>query len=462
MDYAKKESEYKTEGITGEKYYIGQNSPEEEKKQETPTFQQVFYNIPKGGSIAARAEFHDGVIYFPSLDTHVYALDAKTGQMIWKFRTGGPSISAPLVHNNHVYFGSNNEFFYCLNLDGQLLWKKHLGDIIVSYPSGFGDKIFAAAGKYLFCLSEKGQEIWKFRTGDGLLVLPKIVNNRVFIGSYDRHAYGLDAETGRLLWKFGTGGPLGSPIIFSENKALVTVKRSWEKMPEAKDPRLYFTSADNYVYCTDQDGNLIWKLNCGMSLSSGVTGDNGKIFVGSVPGYLHAIDALAGKFLWKFRANNMITAGTAIKNDELYIGSWDHKMYCLAANGEKVWDFLTGGPIAAEAVIAGDNIYFGSADTFFYCMNTRKRNVEWTFQCGFGMPEVLSNKISQALNAFVEYDKKIFKVWRPETIKSTQHTASSNYSIPSGFSFGGEQIYSSSNSYKAENRHIAKKRQYNK
>src|SRR3989338_4731470 len=337
MDYGEKKSDYKQELVAGsEKYYAPEQSVEKPVIQQTPTFDQLFYNIPKGGSIAAIPEYHDGIIYFPSLDTHIYALDAETGEMIWKFKTGGPAMSAPLVHNGRIYFGSNDNHFYCLDLSGNLIWKKNLGDIIVSYPSAIGDNIFIAAGKTFFCLSENSEEKWRFMTGDGLLIVPKAVNDTIFISSYDKNIYALDMK-GILKWKFATGGALSSPLFMSDGKELFSVnRRSHREMPRADNVVLYIASSDNNLYALTEDGKLLWKFNGGSSFATALTGSGDTIYAGNISGYMNAINT-GGSRKWSFRTGALVKAAPTIDKEELYVNSWDGKIYCLDEEGGKIW-----------------------------------------------------------------------------------------------------------------------------
>lgn len=462
MEYKKDESEYKDDKEGNTKYYVTDEAQQEAPNLTMPTFDQLFYNIPKGGSIAADPEYHNGVIYFPSLDTHIYALDAESGEMIWKFKTGAPTLSTPVVHNGRIYFGSNDNQFYCVDLDGNLVWKKNLGDIIVSYPSAVGDKIFIPAGKIMFCFSENGKEEWRFQTGDGLLIVPKIINEKVFISSYDKNVYALDMQ-GRLKWKFTAGGPLSSPLIMSGREEVFTIKeRSHSKMMYVENPILYMASSDNNLYALTEDGKLIWKFNSGSSFASALAGSKNTIYAGTISGYMFAIDT-EGQKKWSFRTGGMVTAAPTIAKEKIYVNSWDGKIYCLSEGGEKIWDFLTGGPIAAESIVVGNKIYFGSADTFFYCLGIDKRSVEWTFQCGFGLPEQLQTKITQVSNAFTEHDKKIFKVWIPEMKKTSIPGAiMQNYNVPVGFDFAGESTYSSSAGHKFGKNYLSKRKPYEK
>ena len=126
--YDNTEGRHRT-GSGSTKYYLNDSEKIEDPK-ELPTFRQIFHDTPKSGSIASFSEFHQGVIYFSSMDTHAYAVNADTGELAWKFKTGAPTMSTPLVHHNCVYFGSTDGYFYCLDLKER--------NVVWTFQTGFG------------------------------------------------------------------------------------------------------------------------------------------------------------------------------------------------------------------------------------------------------------------------------------------------------------------------------------
>ncbi len=444
MDYEKKKSEYVSRSKDSQYYIISQGHKEEPKQN--PTFENLFYNLPKGGSIASVPILHEGVVYFTSMDTYLYALNSDTGKMLWKYKTGDVIISAPTIHNNRIYFGSNDGNFYCLDMSGSLLWKKYLGDIIISYPTAIREKLFVSAGKNFFCLDENGRELWKFIITDGIFSVPIIMNDIVITSSYGKNIYALDLE-GRLKWRFETGGIVSTPTVFSNNEPMIKIQeRSWDKMNYLEDPMICFSCVDNNIYSIDQNGCLIWRTYFGNAFTSAVGGSSGVLYAGNIAGFMNAVDVSNGLKKWAFKTGEMISAAPEWHDGQIYFGSWDGRFYCLSENGEKIWDFLTGGPIVAECVINKDKAYFGSADTFFYCLNIKNRTVEWTFQCGFNMPDILKAAFKNISNIFSEYDKKIFKVWKPETSR----IKTNEIDTPEGLSFEGNMGYKTTNAYKSD------------
>ncbi|MBI4182307.1 MAG: PQQ-like beta-propeller repeat protein [Candidatus Aenigmarchaeota archaeon] len=64
-----------------------------------------------------------GVLYVGGMDSHVYALQAATGALLWKFKAGGPVWHGPALAGDRLVFGSYDCNLYCLDLQGELLWR---------------------------------------------------------------------------------------------------------------------------------------------------------------------------------------------------------------------------------------------------------------------------------------------------------------------------------------------------
>jgi outer membrane protein assembly factor BamB len=101
----------------------------------------------------------DGTVYIGSADKHLYAIDAKSGKVQWKFNAEAPIVSTPAVTEEAVYFGTA---------------AKDRGELI--------------------SISRRDRKLrWKFKTGGPVPSSPLIVDGIVYIGSTDHHVYALPA-----------------------------------------------------------------------------------------------------------------------------------------------------------------------------------------------------------------------------------------------------------------------------
>ncbi len=78
----------------------------------------------------------NGVVYTGSDDQNVYALNASTGALLWRYTTAGLVHSSPAVANGTVYVGSDDHKLYALNAaSGVLKWTYSTGNQIYSSPT---------------------------------------------------------------------------------------------------------------------------------------------------------------------------------------------------------------------------------------------------------------------------------------------------------------------------------------
>lgn len=92
--------------------------------------------------------YHNGVIFVGSRDYHVYALDAISGDLLWKYITGEVIYSSPAVADGKVVIPSGDKYLYALNeSDGSLVWRTYLGGkSSASSPTVFDGRIFVSDG----------------------------------------------------------------------------------------------------------------------------------------------------------------------------------------------------------------------------------------------------------------------------------------------------------------------------
>ncbi len=129
----------------------------------------------------------DGVMYVTTSYSHVYAIDAKTGQEIWHFKPKlglvttfccGPNNRGVAVYNDKVYVGTLDAKLYALDAKtGSVAWSKDVGDP----EKGYSETMAPTAVKGKILIGTNGGEY-------GI---------RGFVKAYD-------ANDGTLLWTFDT------------------------------------------------------------------------------------------------------------------------------------------------------------------------------------------------------------------------------------------------------------------
>src|SRR5437868_7241101 len=200
--------------------------------------------------IASSPAVAGGMVYFVSSAGSLAALDVATGQPKWvlpaeferKFEAknlhGYPSAaqtipdawdlftSSPAVANGKVYFGSGDGNVYAADAQtGVLQWKFATKDVVHASPAVVGNTVFIGSwDSYLYALdTETGLEKWSFKTGEdptihnqvGFQSSPAVVDGTVYVGCRDAHVYAIDAATGHKKWDYPTSKSwvIGTPAV---------------------------------------------------------------------------------------------------------------------------------------------------------------------------------------------------------------------------------------------------------
>ncbi len=267
----------------------------------------------------------NGKVYFGSGDGNVYAVDAQTGALLWKFATKDVVHSSPAVVNNTVYIGSWDSYLYAIDAD-------------------------------------TGQEKWSFKSGEdstihnqvGFQSSPTVVDGTVYIGCRDAHVYAIDAATGRKKWDYPT------------NKSWVV------GTPAVRDGMVYVGTSDSsrFMALDAKTGRLRFEFKAGayMFSSAALAGD--LAYVGDHNGRLYAIDAKTGKLAWEFQTE-------ASKKDPMKVLNPDGTLHSeafapLFGDFEDmyidIYRIISVGAIVSSPVVDKGVVYFGSMDGNLYAL----------------------------------------------------------------------------------------------
>ena len=177
----------------------------------------------KGQCVESYVAVANGVVYANTVAVggaeYLYALNSGTGAELWNAQIAGTgaqcyTYSAPAVASGVVYVGSWDHNVYAFNAKtGALLWKYQTGDVVRSSPAIADGVVFV--GSYdnnLYALNAyTGTLVWKYTTASIVYSSPAVANGVVYFASGDDGTlYALDARTGALLWKY----PIG-PYLYS-------------------------------------------------------------------------------------------------------------------------------------------------------------------------------------------------------------------------------------------------------
>lgn len=161
-------------------------------------------------------------LYVGDWNGDVWALDARTGRTIWRYRTGGAVKGAVAQEGDRLYVGSYDGHVYCLSTAGRLLWRASAqprlygGSRFYSTPAVADGRVYIGStdGKVYSYGATSGKLRWSHGTGNYVYASPAVWNGLVLVGSYSGRFYAFDAATGDERWSFHANGPIsGSATV---------------------------------------------------------------------------------------------------------------------------------------------------------------------------------------------------------------------------------------------------------
>lgn len=228
----------------------------------------------------------DGIVVARTADGRVSGLASDTGEVKWTYQRNVPLLSlrgagAPVIANNKVVAGYDNGKLVALSLtDGKVLWEKS-----VAVPRGRTEL-------------------------DRLVDIdadPVVINDTVYVVTYQGNAAGIDLSTGQTLWSREMSSQAGLDAVYSD--------------------AVFVTDDEGNVWAVqDGSGDALWRqtrLVRREVTGPAVAGDY--VVVGDLEGYLHWIARDDGRFV----ARQHIT-DAAIRTKPLVV---DGVIYVTAADG---------------------------------------------------------------------------------------------------------------------------------
>jgi outer membrane protein assembly factor BamB len=353
-----------------------------------PETGRQIWKQPAGGPAPCTPAVANGIVYATSYDGKFYALNAKTGAVKWKFATGGERrfeakglhgfqpknqtvadpfdvyLSSPVVAQGAVYFGSGDGNLYALDAaSGDLKWKFQTGDVVHSSPAyADGTVYFGSWDSFFYAVdAATGKEKWRFHSGEDPLIhnqvgfqsSPAVVDGVVYVGCRDSNLYALDAATGKEKWRFN-----------NEMSWVIT-------SPAVVQGKVVFATSDSSLYYVldAATGKSVLKMQdkSYMFSSPAVAGD--VVLIGVLNGTLQARDLKSGEALWDFQTETsrqnkgwVLTADRKLNEPLNFFSNWREAPVVASDRQFNI------GAILSSPLVMNGIVYFGSTDGNLYAI----------------------------------------------------------------------------------------------
>ena len=286
----------------------------------------------------------DGVLYVNTYGGDTWAIEARSGKVVWRRRDSAHKPSTPAVAGPYIVVSAKDGTVTALDRrSGRVAWQIRVGAIVESSPA--------------------------------------VVDGVAYFGSTDGRLFAVDTASGRIRWAFDTGGRINSSPSLWGNRVCIT------------------TYAGSIFCLRASDGHKLWSTSVKRdalryeSFYASASTDGARLYTISRAGKVVALSASTGNVLWTQNVNSLGYSTPAIARDRIFVGDFDGGLRAYRkTTGELLWRARVGGRILGGAVVVGDLVFFSTLETETYAARISDGKVVWHYGLGKYSPGIATER----------------------------------------------------------------------
>jgi outer membrane protein assembly factor BamB len=262
------------------------------------------------------------------------------------------------------------------------------------------------------------KRLWKYG-GRPLLEFPPIyVKGTLYAIDNNGHAFALDADSGKVLWKRRVAQLNASAPAYAHHRVFVanlvpgqvlalnakSGHTEWKKelgsrtesSPIVIGNKVVFGDEAGTLYAVDRrNGHTKWSAQLSGAIKAAPAYHHGILFVGDYGGTMSAINSHNGNIKWQSGSQGVAFGGTgafystpAVAFGRVYSGNNDSRVYSFQEdNGSLAWSHSTGGYVYSSPTVANTpntppTVYIGSYDGNLYAIDAKSGETRWSQPTG--------------------------------------------------------------------------------
>jgi outer membrane protein assembly factor BamB len=340
-----------------------------------PSNLTMVWKYTTNGAVMSSPSIENGILYVGSQDKSIYAIDAWSGALVWSYPTGGMIESSAAVANGKVYIGSDDGYVYCNDAQsGRFLWRafvngglpKTYGSAVMlrSSPAVVGNAVYVGSvdGNLYALDANSGAVLWKFATQGPITSSPAVTDGAVYITAEEPAAgalYKVDASNGRQIWKQQL-----------EYQQQFTGGTDMEGTPTVANGMVFCSTNLRDYFGIDADtGDIVWTFTRPDATEFIVSSPiylNGQLFI--IDKYdIACLNATTGKKLWSSYSGDELYVSPSYADNQLYVVTSQRHIFIInATDGSKTLAFTTPSASWSSPTPCDGRLFIGCNDWNVY------------------------------------------------------------------------------------------------
>lgn len=308
---------------------------------------------------------HEGnTLYTAGHNGKVYAVDAATGNTLWKKQLYVKINSGVSVANHLVLVGTSGGSLIALNAKtGHLLWQVSVNNQILGLAAISKNTIVVktVADTVMALNTSNGDVKWQYSGDAPQLILrggsqPKISGNAVVVGFANGKVGKFNLSNGTLLWMQSIASPTGSFAV----QRMIDITAS----PIISNGIIYATTYQGNIAALElSTGQVVW--NHKLSSYTGIALQGSNVYVTDAQSHVWKFQQDNGGVSWRQKAlQARIISAPALLNNAVIVGDSEGYIHWLQmSNGQFIArEKLSSDAIRTAPIVIGNTVYVLNVD----------------------------------------------------------------------------------------------------
>ena len=304
-----------------------------------------------GGELYAAPTLANGLLYVCTKTGTLNAYDAATGNLAWSHElTTYVTRATPAVVDGVVYVGGGFVFKALDATTGQELWKVDLQYGGQASPTVAGELVIVSSQQgWLYALDRANGELaWRIPTEGLAFGAAAVSGDNVIYGTDEGIVYNATLSSGRLNWRTTVPGAVFSTPVIAGSTVFVSTE-------------------SGELHALDlETGQNRWKASHGSAQPPAVSRE--VVVVSAADGGVYGLDPATGEQMWLYPSGKETLTAPVIVDGLVVVGAGSSLLALDAATGESRWYYLAGDIIESPPVVADGHVFFGGRDGFLYAV----------------------------------------------------------------------------------------------
>jgi outer membrane protein assembly factor BamB len=288
-------------------------------------FRTALLESSDSGAVALQS----GLVVLSDTGANLYAINAVSGDIAWRFSLSSPVTGTPVVVENDVLIQTSDNRIYRIDAKGKKVWS------FAGQPGGLGLYLNAS---------------------------PLLHDGKVYVLLTNGDALALDAANGDLIWRkqlllnadashlSDIKAPQATPVWVSELSLDGNTARNLVLFP--------FYQGDLFALNSD-DGTTL--LTHHISIKTSPIVDKEYIYMADSSGTLQAIERATGDVLWSITLSNDELVGPVIWDNSFWLGDDKGHIFRVNHSGKLQASLSISGAIDRKPIVTRSGVLFHSS-----------------------------------------------------------------------------------------------------